>query len=296
MLLRWLLDPLMGDALPLVTLFGAVAAAVWVGGYRPAIIVVILGYVACAYLFIQPRGQLGLDQSGNVVGLVAYLFTCSLIIGFGEAMRIARSRASEQRELLRVTLGSIGDAVITTDIDGRVTYLNAVAESLTGWTQPRPWASRSTRVFRIVNEEHARPVENPATRALREGVVVGLANHTVLIRKDGGECPIDDSAAPIRDETGTVSGCVLIFRDVTAQRRLEQDKASQLLSGTAARVDRRVVRRRHHQQVARRHHSELERRGRTAVRLHGRAGRRPPHLARHPRRSHRRGGSTSSPA
>ena len=230
LLVRWLLDPLMGDTLPLVTLFGAVAAAVWVGGYRPAIVVVILGYLACAYLFIAPRGQLGLDKLGNLVGLVAYLFTCSLIIGFGEATRLAQVRASEQRELLRVTLGSIGDAVITTDIDGRVTYLNAVAESLTGWTQRDAVGQPLDRVFRIVNEDTRQPVENPATRALREGVVVGLANHTLLIRKDGGECPIDDSAAPIRDEHGQVSGCVLIFRDVTAQRRLEQDKASQLLT------------------------------------------------------------------
>ena len=229
LLIRWLLDPLIGDALPLVTLFGAVAAAVWVGGHRPAILVVILGYVACAYLFIQPRGQLGLNQLGHVVGLVAYLFTCSLIIGFGEATRIARIRASEQRELLRVTFGSIGDAVITTDIDARVTSLNAVAESLTGWTQLDAVGQPLDSVFRIINEGTRRPVANPATKAVREGIVVGLANHTLLIRKDGIECPIDDSAAPIRDETGKVSGCVLIFRDVTAQRRQEQDKSSQLL-------------------------------------------------------------------
>ena len=159
---------------------------------------------------------------------MAYLFTCSLIIGFGEATRIARARASEQRELLRVTLGSIGDAVITTDIDARVTSLNAVAESLTGWTQPDAVGQPLDSVFRIINEGTRRPVENPATKAVREGIVVGLANHTLLIRKDGIECPIDDSAAPIRDETGKVSGCVLIFRDVTAQRRQEQDKSSEL--------------------------------------------------------------------
>ena len=88
-LLRWLLDPLMGDSLPLVTLFGAVAVAVWVGGYRPAILVAVLGYLACAYLFIAPRGRLGLDDVANVVGLVAYLFTCALIIGVrrGDAPR-----------------------------------------------------------------------------------------------------------------------------------------------------------------------------------------------------------------
>ena len=130
---------------------------------------------------------------------------------------------------MRVTLGSIGDAVITTDVDARVTSLNAVAESLTGWTQPDAVGQPLDSVFRIISEGTRRPVENPATKAVREGIVVGLANHTLLIRKDGIECPIDDSAAPIRNETGKVSGCVLIFRDVTAQRRQEQDKSRQLL-------------------------------------------------------------------
>jgi PAS domain S-box-containing protein len=229
-LLRYLLDPWMGAALPLVTLFGAVAAAVWVGGYRPAILVAILGYTVCAYLFIEPRGRLDFADPGSLIGLLAYLFTCSLIIGFGEATRLAKTRASEQRELLRVTLRSIGDAVITTDIDGHVTYLNAVAESLTGWSQRDAVGQPLDTVFRIINEESRQPVENPATKALREGIVVGLANHTVLIQKDGGECPIDDSAAPIRDERDHVSGCVLTFRDVTRQRRMDQDKTSQLLT------------------------------------------------------------------
>ena len=226
-LVRWALDPLMGDTLPLVTLFGAVAAAVWLGGYRPAIVVTTLGYLACAYLFIPPRGIFVFDVP-TVIGLVAYVFTCTLIIGFGEAMRRAQRGASERRELLRVTLSSIGDAVVTTDNYGRVTYLNAVAESLTGWMQQDAVGQPLDSVFRIVNEQTRRPVESPATKALREGVVVGLANHTVLIQKNGRQLAIDDSAAPIRDEHGRVSGCVLIFRDVSAQRRLEQDKASQL--------------------------------------------------------------------
>jgi PAS domain S-box-containing protein len=229
-LLRSALDPVMGDNLPLVTLFGAIAAVVWVGGYRPAILAAILGYLACDYLFIEPRGRLGLLELGDVVGLIAYLFTCSLIIGFGHATRAAQHRANERRELLQVTLRSIGDAVITTDVFGRITYLNAVAESLTGWIQRDALGQPLDTVFRIVNEETRRPVENPATKALRQGVVVGLANHTVLIAKDGAERPIDDSAAPIRDERGRISGCVLIFRDVTAQRGMEKDKAAQLLT------------------------------------------------------------------
>jgi PAS domain S-box-containing protein len=228
-LLRWALDPLMGEALPLVTLFGAVAAAVWLGGYRVAVPVTIIGYVACHYLFIAPRGGFDLSRP-NIVGLVAYIFTCTLIIIFGEAAQIAETRAHQRRELFRVTLRSIGDAVITTDTSGCITDLNEVAESLTGWSHNDAIGQSLDRVFNIVNEVTRQPVENPAIRALREGIVVGLANHTVLIRKDGQECPIDDSAAPIRNEFGYVSGCVLIFRDVTAQRLIERNKASQLLT------------------------------------------------------------------
>ena len=229
-LVRWLLDPLMGDALPLVTLFGAVAAAVWLGGFRPAIVVALLGYLACHYLFIEPRGRLDLTDVANLVGLVAYLFTCALIISFGELARFAQLRANQRREILGVTLRSIGDAVITTDTTGHITYLNKVAESLTGWTHEDALGQPLDTVFHIVNEATRRPVENPAMKALRQGIVVGLANHTLLVRKDGSECPIDDSAAPIRDDRGHVSGCVLIFRDVTAQRLAEREKSNQLLT------------------------------------------------------------------
>ena len=105
----------------------------------------------------------------------------------------------EQREWLRVTLSSIGDAVITTDTKGSITYLNPVAVSLTGWTQEDAAGILLELVFKIINEETRQTVENPATRALREGLVMGLANHTLLIAKDGTERAIDDSAAPIRN-------------------------------------------------------------------------------------------------
>ena len=229
-LVRWLLDPVMGDTLPLVTLFGAVAAAVWLGGYRLAIPVTLLGYIACHYLFIEPRGQFELTRAVDLVGLIAYLFTCSLIIVFGEVARIAHARAHQRQEVFRVTLRSIGDAVITTNNEALITYINGVAESLTGWSYEDALGQPLDRVFRIVNEVTRQSVENPAVRALGQGVVVGLANHTILIKKDGSECPIDDSAAPIRNEQGYVSGCVLIFRDVTAQRLREREKANQLLT------------------------------------------------------------------
>jgi PAS domain S-box-containing protein len=160
--------------------------------------------------------------------MIAYFFTCSLIILIGEAARRAQVRAHERQEVFRVTLRSIGDAVITTDIAGHITYINEVGEELTGWSHQDALGQPLERVFRIVNEVTHQPVENPALRALRQGIVVGLANHTILIKKEGTECPIDDSAAPIRNEEGYVSGCVLIFRDVTAQRVAERDKANQL--------------------------------------------------------------------
>ena len=229
-LLRWVLDPILGNSLPLITLFGAIAGAAWVGGYRPAVIVAILGYLACDYLFIEPRGVFAITNVGHVVGASAYLFTSTLIIGFGEAARRAQTRATERREILGVTLKSIGDAVITTDNGGRINYLNRVAESLTGWSQREALGKPLDAVFKIINESTRLPVESPARRALREGVVVGLANHTLLIDKAGNETPIDDSAAPIRDENGYVSGCVLIFRDVTAQRLVERSKADQLIT------------------------------------------------------------------
>jgi PAS domain S-box-containing protein len=224
-LLRWLLDAELGEYLPLVTLFGAVAVAVWYGGYRPALLVVVLGYLACHYFFIESREFPGLLNLRNLVGLIAYLVTCAFIIGLGESMRVAQRRLAEQRERLRVTLASIGDAVVTTDSECRITFLNAVAESLTGWKQDEAVGQPLDAVFRIVNAQTHQSVENPARRSLREGVVVGLANHTVLIGQKGTERPIDDSAAPIRDGQGHVVGCVLVFRDVTERRQAEQERA-----------------------------------------------------------------------
>lgn len=128
----------------------------------------------------------------------------------------------EQRQWLQVTLSSIGDAVITTDAEGKVTFLNPVAQALTGWNQSEAAGVALEVVFRIINEETRHTVENPATRALREGLVVGLANHTLLIAKDGTEHAIDDSAAPIRNDNGVVVGVVLVFRDVTDRRKAEQ--------------------------------------------------------------------------
>ncbi|HEX5176395.1 MAG TPA: ATP-binding protein, partial [Chthoniobacteraceae bacterium] len=126
--------------------------------------------------------------------------------------------AERQRELLKVTLASIGDSVIVTDTLGRITFMNDVAESQTGWSFRDANLRPAREVFRIINEETREAVENPVEQVLKTGAVMGLANHTVLVRKDGSEMPIDDSGAPIREPDGTVRGAVLVFRDFTEHK------------------------------------------------------------------------------
>ena len=221
---RALLDPWLGDTLPFVTLYGALAAAVWYGGYRPAVLASIVGFLACDYGFTAPHGEINfyLSLAGRV-GFLAYLSTSAIIMGLGEAMRRAQFRAEEQASLNRITLASIGDAVITTDTAGRVRTMNGVAEALAGWSQSAAQGRPLDEVLDLVNEFTRARVENPVTRVLREGTIVGLANHTLLIAKDGTARPIDDSTAPIRDAVGGISGCVLVFREITARHTEEQD-------------------------------------------------------------------------
>ncbi|GEM_PF-1008633 len=125
------------------------------------------------------------------------------------------------RDWLRTTLASIGDAVISTDHKGRITFLNAVAETLTGWTQEEALGKPLEQVFVIRDAETGGEVENPVAKALREGRIVGVARHTRLLAKDGRKTPIDHSAAPIHDR-GDIVGVVLVFRDVTERLRAEE--------------------------------------------------------------------------
>ena len=132
-----------------------------------------------------------------------------------EALRVSEERWA-------VTLSSIGDAVIASDTSGRVTFLNSVAEKLTGWSLAEAAGKPVQEVFRIVNEHTRAVVDDPVSKVLQTGLIVGLANHTVLLRKGGGEIPIDDSGAPIRDAEGRVFGVVLIFRDITERKQAEE--------------------------------------------------------------------------
>lgn len=149
----------------------------------------------------------------------------------GDSARIVPARWREienslrrQSQILEVTLASIGEAVIVTDIHGRLNFVNAVAEALTGWTTESAKGLDLTRIFRMINEHSREPVEDLVSKVLRTGVIHGVANHTLLIRRDGGEIPIESSAAPIRTPTGGLFGVVLVFKDVSARRRAEHER------------------------------------------------------------------------
>ena len=175
------------------------------------------------------------EKSAKTLTLVATLGSALLLAFLGaSAVAIIRGlkhreqlyrEASSNAELLRVTLSSIGDGVIATDRAARITFINPVALQLTGWTSEAALQTPIPELFRVVNETTRATVENPLERALITGQVVGLANHTVLIAKDGTEVPIDDSGAPIRDRDGQIQGAVLVFRDISARRNTERKLA-----------------------------------------------------------------------
>ncbi len=137
--------------------------------------------------------------------------------------KVAESALSAEKELLSVTLRSIGDGVITTDTEGRITFLNAVAERLTGWSDEEARGENSQKVFNIINEKSGERCASPVQRVMELGRIIGLANHTALIAKDGSIRAIADSGAPIRDKKSTIVGVVIVFRDVTNEQKMEEE-------------------------------------------------------------------------
>jgi PAS domain S-box-containing protein len=225
---RLLLDSTLGDRFPFATVFFAVLLTAWFGGLGPALLASILGALTSAWYLLAPRYSFAIASTEDQAGLVLYLALSAGFALLGGGMQRARRQAEanaaavgKHREELRVTLESIGDAVLTTDTGGHITSMNAVAVALTGWSTADAIGRPLEDVFKIIDEETKRPAVNPVDKVLAEGQVAGLANHTALIARDGTVRPIDDSAAPIRDADEALIGTVLVFRDVTARRRIE---------------------------------------------------------------------------
>jgi PAS domain S-box-containing protein len=254
-LIRAALIPLVGyNSIPFITYFPAVLFVAWYGGFRAATLSIILSTLAADYYFIYPTGSvlIPLNPSDQIALLVFLVVGVGMAL-LGDSQRQALQRAEweserrrdaemaerEHRQRLETTLSSIGDAVLATDAKGRVVFANGVARSLLGSTETEILGKHLDEVFHIVNEYTRAPVESPVMKVLREGAVVGIANHTVLLSRDGREIPIDDSAAPIRDADGALQGTVLVFRDVTARRLAEQTRA--LLSSIVESSDDAII-------------------------------------------------------
>jgi PAS domain S-box-containing protein len=215
--------------LPLVDVFNIVNEKTRVRVENPADLVIRIGHIvglANHTVLISRAGveRAIADSAAPIVDDTNRILGVVLVFRDVTEERRAEEAIAEQREWLETTLESIGDAVIATDVRGHVVFMNPVAERLTGWRSDRARGRACTEVFQIVNEQTRREAENPVTRVLAEGAIVGLANHTLLISTDGTERPIDDSGAPIRNRDGHIVGVVLVFRDVSERRRLEIER------------------------------------------------------------------------
>jgi PAS domain S-box-containing protein len=243
--LRWSFDPILGDRLPFIMVYPAVMFAAWYGGLGPSVLALVLGWLASAYFFGLPeRSFLSGDATDRVVRVLQILIGVS-IIAFGELHRatqrrleseVAERRRTEeatraQGERFRITLSSIGDAVIVTNARGQVALLNPVAERMTGWRSAEAVGQPLEAVFHTVEESTRKTDEMPLAEVLGGECVEYLASETVLIARDGTALSVEQTSAPIRDERGNIRGAVLSFRDITerkdVERQLRENEARQ---------------------------------------------------------------------
>ena len=220
---RGVLRPVIGDEVPYLTFYFGVLISAMSGGLASGAVALGLSLLL-SLLFasgaLDDRAVTvfySFDALRFVIVGLAVSFVC-------HSLRVSRDRARRQRNELEVLFDSIGDAVITTDAQGRVTRMNPVAVALTGWSDEDANCRYIEDVFHIVHEDTRESVESPVRAVLRTGKVVGLTNDLVLVGKDGREWAIDDSAAPIRDEDEAIEGVVLIFRDISARRTAERER------------------------------------------------------------------------
>src|ERR1700730_6292191 len=199
------------------------------------LLLLVLGLVGLSYYLTV--ASIKIQITSKIIGLIFFLvvliiFVVLPVYSVIVTREVRKRRRAEQALAKRekwfsTTLASIGDAVIATDMNGAVTFMNSVAQSLTGWSQAEASGKSLDLVFDIVNAETRRAVENPVKKVFREGKVVGLADHTRLLSKQGKEFDIEDSAAPILTDTGEEFGVVLVFRDITEKKLADEETKRQ---------------------------------------------------------------------
>ena len=221
----------LANSAPFITLWSAVIISAWYGGVGAGLWATLLALIAANYFFYPPFG-FNLPNQTQAINQILFALGGVLVSFLSYARLRALNALRLERNRFAVTLSSIGDAVIATDAEGTVTFLNPVAEALTGWHEV---GSSLTDVFPIVNEQTRAPVDNPVNKVLQTGAIVGLANHTILLSRDGREIPIDDSAAPIREGNGTPQGAILVFRDITERKKAEDARDALLAREQVAR-------------------------------------------------------------
>jgi PAS domain S-box-containing protein len=208
----------------------AMIASAWYLGLGPGLLLAIVLELTLDY-FTHPSPTF---RSGIIVFNRMVLFTS--VVWFASSRRTAQQRLLEQRESLRVTMTSIGDAVIATNDKGVITFINPVAEQLTGWTAAEAVVQPIDQIFKIISERSRGPIPSPFETIKAHGQIVGLANHTVLITKDGREVPIEDSGAPIKDRRGNIIGVIIVFHDVSERRHAETEREELLKREQSARA------------------------------------------------------------
>ncbi len=213
--------------IPFALFLGSIAVTASFGYTVPTAISIFLSLGLYNYFLAPPLGHWSLtpDELGREAILIV---VAALIAVLNIRLRRAQASLAKSEASYRTTLASIGDAVIATDLEGKVTFMNPVAEALTGWPEADVKGKLLAAFFRISNEESEAPVENPVEKVQRLGTVAGMANHTNLERRDGSLVPIDDSGAPIVRADGRHDGIVLVFRDVTERRETERERESLL--------------------------------------------------------------------
>jgi PAS domain S-box-containing protein len=222
-LVRLALERAWGAHLPFITFFPAIMVSAWLGGFGPGLVTTAVSATTAFYFWLVPVRSFWISEPTDWLGLVVFVSVGIVISAMNEVWRRGLFALAESEQRLAVTLASIGDAVLTTNNHGRITRMNGVAETLTGWRAADAIGRPLEEVFVVIDTHTPGKAENPVRRVLREGVVTSLSN-MLLASADGRTIPIDDSAAPIRSDDGRTAGAIMVFRDITERRRSEDER------------------------------------------------------------------------
>ena len=227
-----------------ITFYPAVMLAAVLGGVGPGLTATVLSALAVDYFVLPPTGSFVIETAADAIGLALFCLMGVFMSVVAERYRRNRERAAAAEKELALqrgkaalaeserrwvtTLRSIGDAVIAVDASANITFMNEPAQALTGWSEAEARGKPAGEIFRLAHEQTGEPMESPIARAMRLNQVVEAANQAVVVARGGSRIPVEDSAAPIRDEAGKLTGVVLVFRDVTERRARRREREQML--------------------------------------------------------------------